>query len=468
MVNAKGFIYGFNLISDIQAFKLKLNHIQVVILNLFIINMLADKFQKFEENNPANFLYRFNVYYWANFYDVPLQYFRRNLIALTKPITCFDGTKIQIMVINKRRKVFYIGMHLHIIHQLVNSELFNIQCNRHKKPELCCINKNGENEMPKQIEYDFEETERKFALAGIVRRRNKRVITELYKSKPLFEIEKYTKSILGHSIWAEDVIRKLCKMAEDDDVRLFSNGKWLKVFPHLKNGEFRKNRDGIDKACMLIDDLYSGQFFRQYKRHEIFGTINKEHLQFKNVDTAVDRLLFLIKEKNKEGIERFLYRCARNYFEALKPGMETYYFIKSSFPVNVKSFILHTNRDGSYTVNFLMYYFSTLSEKDKNIDLSKDKIKKTVSGFVYTKLLDYENYLLESQIQSFWLNVNKLIKEIKFIINSEGTSYSMAACFDILFKKVDEISNYHKKVLPGYFDPEQKTASDAIMEMKDK
>jgi hypothetical protein len=44
----------------------------------------------------------------------------------------------------------------------------------------------------------------------------------------------------------------------------------------------------------------------------------------------------------------------------------------------------------------------------------------------------------------------------------------MPSCFDIVFKKVNDISEYHKKVLPGYFDPEQKTASDALIEMKDK
>ena len=438
MFKNKGYITGFNLISERAAIQLKLNYIQVVILNLFIINWLADKLEKYDEHNPANQLFRFNVYFWAEYFEIPFNHIKRNLLSLTQSITCLDGMQVQLMFRNKRHKMFYVGMELSVIHKLVNIELFNYQCDYHGKPELKCYTQNMELNMPKE---------------------------------PLFEylLEDKASGKNPYSEWAEKIIKKMCDMACENNPQLFRNGKSINVFAHLKNGEFKKNRKGIDEACKLVDDIYSGQYFRNYKRHEIFGTINAEHLQFKNVEIAVDKLLFLIKDKNKIGIEKYLFRCLRNYFEALKPGRETYQDIKASFPVSVKSFLLHVNRDGTFVANFIMYYFSTLTEKDMKVNQAIIKVKNIVPESVFNKLLDYENYILENQIFSFWLNVRKLTLKIKAIIKEKKTSYSITSCFDIVFSKVDKIAEHYKKVLPGYFDPyEGQTASDAIIELQDK
>jgi len=428
------YISRFNLVSDYAAIQLKLNHIQVVILNLYIMNWLADKLEKYDEDNPACQLYRFNVYYWAKYFNIPKTYLKRNLLALTRPITCLDGLQVQIMFRNKKHKSFFIGMKISLIHELVDTKLFNIQCDFHKKPELkVLINNNKENIMP------------------------------LNKREPLFLIEDKTE------LWAESLIKKICNMSSESGAQINRNGKSLNVFAHLKNDEFKINRKGIDDTVRIINDIYSGQFFRDYKRYDLFGTINKEHLEFKNVELAIDKLLFLIRNRNKTGIETFLIRCARNYFEALKPGRETYQDIKASFPVNIKSFFLHINRDGTFVANFLMYYYSTLSEKDLQLNRAVMRVKNIVPESVFDRLLDYETYVLENQIFSFWLNVKKLTLKIKSIIKDRKTSYTMASCFDIVFSKVDKISEYYKKVLPGYFDPyEGQTASDAINELWDK
>jgi len=461
---SKGYITGFHLVSEHSAVQLKLNAIQVIILNAFIINWLADKLQKFDENNPLNQLYYFNIYHWAKYFNVSKKYLKYNIIALTKLITCLDGIKVQIMFRNVKQRGMYIGMHLSVIHQLVDTELYNIQCDYHKKPELKCSIRDEDKK-------NWIENERMEKSVG-----NNQLVLATQKicngekdMKPLFENDiSYNSEKRNHSEWAEGIVKKLCEMASESNAQLFKNGKSFNVFNHLENGEFRKRRDGVDSACEIIDDLFSGQFFRVYKKHELFGTINKDHLQLKKTDAVIEKIMFLSKTKNKAGIEKFIFRCARNYFDALMPGKETYQDIKASFPVSVKSFLLHRNRDGTFVANFLMYYFATLTEKDMEINQAKSRVKKSVPESVFNDLLNYETYVLENQIQSYWLNVNKLVKEIKSIIKNEETSYSMESCFDIVFKKVNDISAHHKKVLPGYFDPEQKTASDAIIEIRDK
>ena len=434
MQTAKDYITGFNIVSDNRAIQLKLSHIQVTILNLFIMNWLANKLEKYDECNPACQLFRFNTYHWAKYFECDYKYVKRSLIALTKPITDLDGMQIQIMYRNKIHKYYYVGMELSIIHKLVDKNLFNIQCNFHEKQELkCLITNNKEDDMHQN------------------------------NKEPLFLVENKTE------IWAENIIKKICNMSSECGAQININGKSLNVFPHLKNDEFKTNRNGIDDTVKIINDIYSGQFFREYKRHTLFGNIKKEYLEFKNVEPAIDKLLFLSRNRNKAGIETFLLRCARNYFEALKPGMETHHKIKAAFPVNIKSFFLHINRDGTFVANFLMFYSSTLSEKDLQLNRAVIKVKNIVPESVFDRLLDYETYVLENQIFSFWLNVKKLTLKIQSIIKNKKTSYSMASCFDIVFDRVTKIAEHHKKVLPGYFDCYNgQTASDAINEIQDK
>jgi len=437
MPKSMGYITGFNLVSSYAAMLLKLSYIQVVILNLYLINWLAGKLEKYDEENQACQLYRFNVYYWAEYFNIHKIYFKRNLIALTKPITCLDGLQVQIMFKNKRHRVFYVGMELSVIHKLVDMKLFNAQCDFHGKPEL----------------------------KGVINSDEESIMSK-FNRELLFEIEDKTDK---PELYAETIIKKIIHMADENDAKIFRDGKYYNVFSHLKNGEFKNKRKGIDDTCRLINDIFSGRFFRDYKRYDLFGTINKEYLAFKNVEVAIDKLLFLIKHNNKSGIESFIFKCAKNYFDALKPGRETYRDIKSSFPVNIKSFFLHTNRDGTHVANFLMFYFSTLSEKDLQLNQAINRVKNIVPESVFDRLLDYETYVLENQIFSYWLNIKKLALKIKSIINDKKTSYSMSSCFDIVFDRVDKVSEYHNKVLPGYFDPyEGQTASDAINLLFDK
>jgi hypothetical protein len=267
--------------------------------------------------------------------------------------------------------------------------------------------------------------------------------------------------------WAESIVKEICVMAHKENAAVIKRGKVYNVFPHLHNDKFRKKRTGINRACGLIDDLYTGNFFRNTPIHSLFGKINKKHLKFKNTELAVKRIISL--KGNKEGIRKFLLRCAKNYFIALQPGMETYQFIKSSFPKTIADFILYAdNQKGIYVANFLLFYSSTLSSKDSEIYSTIYKIKELVPANVFNSLCVYEECLLEQHIYPYWQKVYELTKEIKSIINSKGTSYHIESCFDIVFEKVDSISLYHKKLLPGYFDPDKKTANDALIEIKDK
>ena len=282
----------------------------------------------------------------------------------------------------------------------------------------------------------------------------------------LFEDDNENNDIKEKDAWAENVVKEICIEAEKENVCIIKKGKPVKVFSHLKNGEFKKQRKGVDTACRLINDLYSGRFFRDNSACTLFGDINENYLELKNVGRAIERIKIL--KGNQNGIRKFLLKCAKNYFTAIQPGQETYQKLKSSFPVAVRDFILFDDYKGNRIANFLLYYSSAICVKDRQMYETKHRIEESVPQSIYDLLCDYEDYVLEHHIHSYWFNVGKLVKEIKFIIDKGGTSYSMASCFDIVFKKVDDISSYHKKMLPGYFDPEQTTTSDALIEIQDK
>lgn len=458
----KGYIAGCRLVSEFAAIQLKLSGVQVTMLNLFIINWLADKLEKFDKDNPANQLYYFNVYHWAKYYNIPKDYLKYNIIALTRQITCLDGTTACVLFRNKKQRGMYIGMHLSVIHQIVDSELFNAQCDYWKKPELKCPVENG----TKIIDAEIKEAEKENMPVPLAVYRQNGGVEPV---KPLVEIEDKTNNGVkkGHSEWSESIVKKLCEMADKENAHLFKDGKCKRVFNHLtKKGEFRSNFN-IDCVCKLIDDLYTGRFFRNNPVHALFGGIDKKYLEFKNAKLAVERIMYL--KGSKDGIRKFLLKCAGNYFDALIPGQDTYQFIKSSFPTTVKSFLLHENtQNGNKIANFLLFYSSTVSLKDKQVHDIKTKIKETVHQSVFATLCNYENCMLENQIQSYWFNVNKLVKEIRFIIKNRETSHFMESCFDNVFKKVNAVSAHYKKVLPGYFDPDMQTAGDGLTEMKDK
>lgn len=429
----------FNLINMYSAIQLKLNIIQVALLNFFIINWLAGRLEKYDEDNPANQLYWVNLYWLSRHFAIGRKYLRYNLETLTREIVCLDGVKIQIMFRNIKYKRFYVGMHLPVIHLIVNSEPYNRQCVNWHKSELQCSQENNSNKEKKTIINNME---------------------------PLFQIEDKSQNNNKQMTWAESVIKEICEMANKNNVQLYKNGKIVNVFSHLKDGQFKKQRKGIDAACKLIDDLYLGRFFRDNPVHSLFGEISKEHIEFKNANLAIERLMYL--KGNKEGIKKFLCRCAKNYFIACRPGQETYQELKANFPVNVKDFILFNDYKGNRVANFLLFYSSTLTTADKQIHQNIMRIKKIVPSEVFNRLLEYEDYLLEKHIQSFWQRVYELAKEIKLIIKNEETSYSMISCFNIIFDNVNKIAGRHKMLLPGYFDIEQTTTSNSITEIKDK
>ena len=456
-----GYHIGWNLVSSFSAIHLKLSHLQVEILNLFIMNWLADKLEKFDADNPANQLYRFNVYHFADHYGISRVRMLRNLEALTNPITCLDGIRKQVMFRNKKQHVMYVGMELSIIHQIVNPRLYNQQCDHHRKPHLKCPFEST------PIINDMEPKNRTISglLPSPIRKKPN-------CKEPLFDIGSTMKKCRGnktHTDWAEGVVKRLCEMAIEHDACLLKDGKSINVFPHLKNGEFNKRRSGIDRACYLVDLIGCGAFFRRYYPSGLFGAINKDFLQLKNIDMAIERLTILMKTGNKYGIEKFIFKCARNFFEALKPGKETYQSVKGRFPISVHHFLLQPYQNGKeFVANFLMYYSSTLTETDMKTDMAVLRVKKIVPESVFDKLLDYETYLLEHHISAFWMNIHKLAKEITGIKNRNETSYPVVSCFDIVFKKVDDVSERYHKVLPGYFNIEKSTVTDALVEIKNK
>jgi hypothetical protein len=150
--------------------------------------------------------------------------------------------------------------------------------------------------------------------------------------------------------------------------------------------------------------------------------------------------------------------------------MDTYKQIKASFPVNIKDFILFNDTKGNLIPNFLLYYSETLNVVDRMITDSIERINKmNLPGDIYDKIDEYANGISDGQYQSYWLNIERLAKEIKSIIKGGGTSYTMSGCFDIVFKKVDAVIDYYKSIQAGYFDPYNgNTTPAALRELRNK
>ena len=435
----------FNHVSMYKAFCLKLTSLQIMILNAYIQNWIAGQMVAYDPENPENRLYWFNTYFWSGKWGISIQRLSAAVASLTKPIKAIDGISIQILFTKRTSRGVYIGMFSDIMHLLIadNYNFFNGQCVYHNKPELQYF--------PVVSMMSLEKSE------GL----DNPIISNM---RPIFQIEDQTE---GKDIWAESIIKELCMEAKKEKAYVCKNDKMLPVFSHLNsNNEFRAKRGRVDKAIRLVGDLYTGRFFRDNPVHSLFGEIAKDHLEFKNVDMAVKRIMML--KGNKEGIRKFLLKCLRNYFDALKPGQETYSFIKSAFPRNILDFILFDDHKGNHVANFLLFYTSTLSVMDKQVHDIKARIKKSVPECVFDKFCDYENFLLEKQIQSYWLNVGKLSKEILAMRRDGRTSYMLESCYDQVFDKIDVMYRCFKVVLPGYFDPGQKTASDALLGLMDR
>jgi len=418
----------FSYVDEIWAWKNGVSGLAIPLLNFIIHNWIAGKKRKlrlYDKNDVINSKYAMSIHSLARAWKID----RTSLVRAKQRLVKIKIDNEKLILEKTVGSDSYLGINASLFSKMIvgNSMRFIHQCEYWKRYDIL----------------------------------NSNILEEFVK--PLFDFTDSNEKV-KHSKWAESVVRELCVMANKENAQLYKNGKIVNVFSHLKDGQFKKQRKGIDTACKLIDDLYTGRFFRDNPIHLLFGEINQEHVEYKNAKSAVEKIMYL--KGDKEGIKKFLCRCAKNYFIACRPGQETYKEIKTNFPVSIKDFILFNDYKGNHVANFLLFYLPTLSAKDKQVNDLITRIKKLVPESVFNILRDYEDYLLEKHIQSYWINIYKITKKIKSIINSKGTSYGMNACFDILFKKVDVISERYKKVLPGYFDPEQETANNAIIEMK--
>ena len=427
MYREYNYVVGYELISTYKAALLKLTALQLLIVDAFIHNWIAQRLEPYDPNNPRNSLYWFNVYAWSIIWNINETRIMAALMALTRQIKTSDGIVIQLMFYKKTSKGVYVGMNLDVIHNLVadKPERFNTQCAYWGRPELC-LNIKGDTMQP-------------------------------LIPKELLQIDYKPLS------WTESIIKEMCEFA--DGVEFMKGRRQVKVFNHLKNGEFRKNRKGIDRACKIIETIYSGQFWRD--NMSLFADMPEEFLEFKQVEKAKKKLMAL--KGNKEGIKEFLLRCVKNYIEAVQPGMETYKKIKSSFPATIKDFLLFDDYKGNTVANFLIYYMDTLRAVDQNVNDIISRINKAgIPGDVLNKMSEYSDELTDSQQLSYWLNVYRLVKEVKSIIKNKETSYSIGTCFDIIFQKVDAVAAYHKELKPGYFDFAQITSGGALKELRNK
>jgi hypothetical protein len=267
------------------------------------------------------------------------------------------------------------------------------------------------------------------------------------------------------SDWSEDLVKEICQRAHDQEAKIdIGKGELKNVFAHLsKSGDFNKRRAGIDKACMMIDDILSGRFWRDHVN--LFGNIPESVLRFKNTDRAVERAKLL--QGDKDHLRKFILKCVDNYFIAIQPGMDTYRDVKSSFPKNIQDFFFSNDYQCQGVANFLLYYSSTLTAKDLNIEDRYNQVADIVGdGKTLEKLLDYTDLILPAQYLSFWLNVYRMCKEIKTLIRTDRTSYDMDFCFTIIFDNVDKLYERYGTIKAGYFDPKQSTGISSLVEMR--
>lgn len=419
----------FNLVSDYSAVQLKLNHIQVLILNFYIINWLADNLQKYDENNPANQLFYINVFNLSKYFNIPKCYLKYNIDALTKIITCLDGTRIQIMYRNKKHRGLYVGMELSIIHKLVNKECFNNQCVFHNKPKLKCLIT-----IENKKENDF-------------------IINDM--KKPLLVIEDK-----NNNKWAEDIIYVICLFAKKSDTD---------VFNHLsRDNNFRKRRKLIDNAINYLREIDEGTFT---KVHGVFfNNIPAHVLEVRRIDYVIKKIKQL--KGNRDAIQKVIINCVKNYLISLTPGMDTPEYYKNGWQKNIDKFLLFDDNKGNVNPNFMLFYFApdtaeqqVLENVIENVRNKSNKIYMIAADYT-SKINKYENDVKTRKV--YWQNILKLYNHFEKLKKSNLTSYQIQTCFDFVFKQSDVLFEKYKLVNKGSFDFDSVTIKKALSIIKNK
>jgi len=418
----------FPLVSVYAAVSLKLNALQIAILNLFIINWLADKLEKFDEDNTVNQLFYINANYWAKHFNVARCDFRYNVLSLTRLITCTDGTKIQIMFKNEKRRGIYAGMHLSVIHQLADPVFYNKQCDYWGKPELKC--QSGNSPIIKSV-------------------------------KPLLQIENKAKN----KDWHLDLVKDVCEMAGEKNIAL--NG--ISLFSHLGADGYLKASKIIDRACKHIQAIYDGVFLRE---PNLFGSLKETILENKRTKEAVKKLKSCAGNIKK--IRAFVLRCAYNYLDACGQGMDCAQMLKENWPVKIDEFFMKSfYKTGDHIAYFLLHYFvpetTEMGEAFKimeNCGLSNYMIddlngygKKYIAGYVNSTGANNKKY---------WQNITELVKEYYKLKNANKTSYSIASYFSFILEEVQKQADYRGELYPDIFLLGSNSVKQAMKIIKDK
>jgi len=275
---------------------------------------------------------------------------------------------------------------------------------------------------------------------------------------------------LGHTKWADDLALEICQLAERENITLERNGKFVKIFSHLKNGEFKKSRRGINRVCGYFDQMASGLFLRQAGSTDLAGAIRESYRHDKQFDMAKRRFAYISQTlKSRKSLRAFILRCVRNYFVACKEGEDTYRDVKKGYPITLEGFFLHKG-NGLPVANFLFFYVKTLSADNQLINDRAAAIGKVLGDRLTGKIEEYEMELgdSETKAKSFYINLGRLVKYTQGLIESNKTSYSIYSCFDMMFEKVDAQKKKWNTINPGYFLPTSQTIQSVMREIINK
>ena len=284
-------------------------------------------------------------------------------------------------------------------------------------------------------------------------------IVRFSKSEKTSEFKKPS----SFSRFSEDVIRDICRLAEEKDAVLEKNGKTVNVFPHLSFGDFRERRSMVNKACVLVDEIVNGTFWR---KPMLFSSIRKDLLDFYLVPDAIKELKSL--KGNQEGVRGFLLTCAQNYFKALSPGNNTFNKVKAGFPANIEHFFYFDDFHGTVAANFLLFYADITSVRDLKLQNIAAKIETALPQSALIAFYKYMDMMPDSMIESYQYNVWRLIRRVRQLIKLGKSSYFFESCMDIAFAHVDKRIAQWDSIKAGYFDPDQQTMTEALKEMADK
>lgn len=368
--------------------------------------------------------------------------------SLCQPRNTRNGERVTLFLTKRHGNDVYYAMPKEVLYYLVcdNSNFYNKQCDHHNRPEL-----------------RTDALEKRFAAP--------KIHAEGENLKPLIAVADMARQIEKprHFEWAESVVKDICAMAEREK----KTNKNIKGFAHLNGkGEFKATRKGVDKACRHLGEMVDDVFFR-INGFELSGNVRDDIKKRKGYGHAKRRLDQIAKLKGtgerKAALRGFMLRCAKNFFEALKPGMDTYANVKRGYPKSVSEFILRDAGSGLPVANFLLHYDPPQDVHEVTIDRYVKKIKGRMGGRFLEKVFEYDSSMGSSKdALRFYQNIWDLVEGFQELREKGETSYWPESCFDFVFAGADEKRRQHKVVHPGYFGWGSKTVQAALRHIRDK